>query len=162
MLNEHLNIITNNIEKETDVIVGDMIEQFTILKDAQKDELSTLTSVIEGSVAGYIIDAVNDVKSYMDVKDDSSVINEKLDKLRIELEKSVENTAENITKLLTKSVLTDSITDLRATNEVLLESMTENLNSQLQNFIKDNVSKKFEEKFNIFDKKFTDTIVDKY
>ena len=162
LLNEHLNVITNNIEKETDVIVGDIIEQFTLLKDTQKDELSALTSAIEGSVAGYIIDAVNDMKSYMDVKTDSSIINEKLDKLRIELEKSVENTAENITKLLTKSVLTDSINDLRSTNEVLLESMTDKLNSQLQDFIRDNVSKRFDEKFNIFDKKFTDTVVDKY
>ena len=162
LVSEHFDIITKDIEKETDVIVGDIIEQFGILKDTQKDELSNLTSAIEGSVAGYVIDAVNDMKSYMDVRTDSSVINQKLDKLQSELERSVETTAENITKLLSKSVLTDSIMDLRATNEVLLESMTEKLNSEIQSFIKDNVAKRFDDKFNFFDKKFTDTIVDKY
>ena len=162
LLNEHLDIVTKNIEKETDVIVGDIIEQVGILKDIQKDDLSTLSSSIEGSVAGYVIDAVNDLKSYLDVKTDSSIINEKLDKLCMELEKSVENTADNITRLLSKSVLTDSIADLRSTNEVLLESMTEKLNSEIQNFIKENVSHKLDENFNIFDKRFTETIADKY
>jgi hypothetical protein len=162
LLNEHLDIVTKNIEKETVVIVGDIIEQVGILKDTQRDEISSLTSTIEGSVAGYVIDAVNDLKSYLDVRTDSSIMNEKLDKLNQELQKSVESTAENISKLLSKSVLTDSIENLRTTNEVLLESMTEKLNSGIQDFIRENVSKKFDEKFNIFDKRFTDTIVEKY
>ena len=162
LLNEHLDIVTKNIEKETDVIVGDIIEQVGIIRDTQKDELSNLASTIEGSVAGYVIDAVNDLKSYLDVKTDTSVMNDKLDKLSQEFQKSVENTAENISRLLSKSVLTDSIADLRTTNEVLLESMTEKLNSGIQDFIRENVSKKFDEKFNIFDKRFTDTIVEKY
>ncbi len=162
LLQEHLNIISKDIEKETDVIVSDILEQFSILKDVQKDELSSLTTAIEDSVAGYVIDAVNDLKSYMDVKTDSSVLNGKLDTLRIELEKSVDETTENINKLLEVSVFTDAITDLKATNQVLVTSMTDKLNSQIQTFINENVSKNIEDKVNLLDKKFIETVVDKY
>ena len=168
LVQEHFDTITKNIEKETDVIVGDIIEQFSIFKDVQKDELSSLTAVIEDSVAGYVIDAVNDLKSYVDVKTDSSVLNGKLDTLRIELEKSVDETTENINKLLEVSVFTDTITDLKATNEVLITTMSEKINSQIHSFVQENISstsnisRNIEDKINLLDKKFIDTIVDKY
>ena len=165
LVQEHFDTIAKDIEKETDVIVGDILEQFSIFKDVQKDELSSLTTVIEDSVAGYVIDAVNDLKSYMDVKTDSSVLNGKLDTLRIELEKSVDETAENINKLLEVSVFTDTITNLKATNEVLITTMSEKINSQIRSFVKENISntsKTLEDKINLLDKRFIDTIVDKY
>ena len=162
LIQEHIDILAKDIEKETDIIVRDIIEQFSIFKDAQKDELSSLTTAIEDSVAGYVIDAVNDLKSYMDVKTDSSVLNGKLDTLRIELEKSVDETTENINKLLEVSVFTDAITNLKSTNEVLITTMTDKLNAEITSFVKDNISKNLEDKINLLDKKFVDTIVDKY
>lgn len=162
LINEHFNSISANIEKETDVIVGDIVEQFGILKDSQKDEFSALTNALEGSVAGYIIDAVNDLKSYLDIRTDKADMNAKLDNLKLELEKSFENTAGNINKLLEVSIFNDAITDLRAANEVLVTSVSEKLNDQIREFVRENVSKKLEDKINLFDKKFTDTVVDKY
>ena len=162
LVNEHFNSISSSIEKETDVIVGDILEQFGILKDSQKDDFSSLTNALEGSVAGYIIDAVNDLKSYLDIKTNSADLNGKLDTLRIELQKSFDDTAENINKLVEFSVFNDAITDLRAANEVLVTSMSDKLNTQIQEFVRENVSRKLEDKINLFDKKFTDTVVDKY
>ena len=162
LVKEHSEIITKNIERETDVIVGEIIEQFETLKDNQKDDVSNVIGSIEGSVSGYIIDAVNDLKSYMDIRTDNTIIDSKLDALRNELTKSVDETTENINKLLQLSVFTDSITDLRTTNEVLLETMTEKINTQIKDFVKENVTKKFDEKLNILDKRFIDTVVDKY
>ena len=101
-----------------------------------------------------MIDAVNDMKSYLDVKTDTSILNSKLDSLKSELERSVEDTANNMSKLVELDTFNDSIGDLRAANEVLASSLTEKLNKQIQEF--------FDNKFVLFDKKFTDTVVDKY
>ena len=162
LLNEQFEIVGKNIEKETDVIVSDLIEQFSLLKDFEKDELSSLLSSLEGSVAGYVLDAVNDLKSYFDVRTDSTVMNAKLDNLAKDLQASVEETSNNINKLLEVSVFSDAITDLKATNTVLIDTMAEKLNTQIQEFIKKNVSVSLGERINLFDKKFTDTITDKY
>ncbi len=162
LVKERFDILTKDIEKEADILVGDLIEQCNLIKDTQKDELSALSSALEGSVAGYVIDAVNDLKSYLDVKTDTSMLDRKMDTLRTELEKYIEDTSENINKLIDLSVFTNSITDLKATNEVLITSMTDKLNKQIQDFISTNVSKRIDEKVRLLDKKFIDTIVDKY
>ena len=159
---EHSDIVSRDIEKETDVIIKDLTEQFDIIRNAHKDDMSILTTSIENSVSGYIIDAVNDLKSYMDIKTDSSVIDGKIDSLRIELSKSIDDTTENINKLLQSSVFAEAISDLRATNEILIGSMSEKLSTQIRDFIKVNVSQKIDDKVILLDKKFTDTIVDKY
>ena len=162
LLKEQFSEISKNIEKETDVIIGEITEQISLIKDSQKDDLSALTSSLEGSVAGYIIDAVGDLKLYIDSSTDSTDINNGIDSLRIELEKAVEETTENLNKLLSVSVFKNSISDLTAANEVLVGSMTDKLNNKIQEFIQEKISKKIDDNFNIFDKKFTDTIVDKY
>ena len=157
-----IDIVTKEIEKETDVIVGDIIEQFELLKDSQKDELMSATNSISGAVEGYISDSINDLKSYLDIKSDSTVINSKIDNLKTELNASVDELFENLNKLLEVSVFSSTISDLKATNEVLINNTADKLNEQVQDFINNNVSKKLEDKLNLFDKKFTDTIVDKY
>ncbi len=162
LLKEQLDSIVNNIEKETDVITGDLLEQFAILKDTQKDELQMLGTNIEGVIEGYICDSVNDIKSYLDIKTDSSILNTKLDNLKTELENSSDSVLENINKLLEISVFSDAISDLKTTNQVLVTSMADDLNKKLTEFITENVSNNLEDKFNYFDKKFIDTIVDKY
>ena len=162
LIKEHSNIISKDIEKETDVILGELLDQFNEIKDFQKDELAALTTSIEGSVAGYVLDATNDLKSYFDMRTDTSVIDGKIEALRQDLMKSIDDTSENVHKMLEVSVFNDTITDLRAANEVLIETMTDKLNTKLQNFVKENVTNKFEDKLNLLDKKFIDTIVDKY
>lgn len=162
LVEEQFNLITKNIEKETDVIVGDLIEQFDILKADSKDAISSFTSNIEGSVAGYVIDAVNDLKSYLDIKTDTTIQDSKLDSLRGELSKYIDETTENINKLVEISVFSDAIGDLKSTNEVLITSMADKLNNQIQEFIEQNAVKKLDDKLNLFDKKFIDTVVDNY
>ncbi len=162
LIKEQSELISEKIEKETDILIGELIERFNSLVSAHKDDMSLLTTAVEDSVSGYIIDAVNDLKSYMDVKTDSSVIDGKLDSLRTELSKVLDDTTENINRLLQASVFADAISDLRATNEVLINTMSEKLNSQIRSFIGENVSAKIDDKFNLLDKKFVDTIVEKY
>ena len=162
LIKEQSELISEKIEKETDILIGELIERFNSLVSAHKDDMSLLTTAVEDSVSGYIIDAVNDLKSYMDVKTDSSVIDGKLDSLRTELSKVLDDTTENINRLLQASVFADAISDLRATNEVLINTMSEKLNSQIRSFIGENVSSKIDDKFNLLDKKFVDTIVEKY
>ena len=162
LVKEHSELISDEIEKETDMLVKELSERLNILTTAHKDDLSLLTTALEDSISGYIVDAVNDLKSYVDVKSDNSIIDGKLDSLRTELAKTIDDTTENINKLLQASVFADAISDLRATNEILLTSLSDKLKEQIQEFIQSNVSVKMEEKFNLLDKKFVDTIVDKY
>ena len=162
LIKEQSELMSEKIEKETEILIGELIERFNSLVSAHKDDMSLLTTAVEDSVSGYIIDAVNDLKSYMDVKTDSSVIDGKLDSLRTELSKVLDDTTENINRLLQASVFADAISDLRATNEVLINTMSEKLNSQIRSFIGENVSAKIDDKFNLLDKKFVDTIVEKY
>ena len=162
LVKEEIKLLNKKIENEADVISGDVIEQFEMFKDAQKDELTNLTTQIEGSVAGYIADSVNDLKSYFDIKADSSVLNSKFDNLKLSMEETAEAVTDNLNRLLELSVFSDAITDLKSTNEVLVNSMAEKLNGQIEDFIKINVTQKLGDRLNLFDKEFTDSVVDKY
>lgn len=157
-----LNIIADNIEKEADVIVKDLLEQMNMMREFQKDELSKLTIHIESSVEDYIYNHINDLKSYIDVKTDSSGLNSKIDSIGTDLRRSAEDMLAASNKLLQASVFDDAMADMKKANEILVSTMAENLNSQLQNFITSNISQNISDKFNLFDKKFTDTVVDKY
>ncbi len=156
LVSKNADIILDNIEKETDVIVKDLIEQFNLMRDAQKDELSKLTIHVESSVEDYIYTHINDLKAYLDVKTDSTIINHKLDGLKTDIDKSVEDVLDNISKLISAGA------DSKAANEILITSMSDKINSQIQSFINVNVAQRFDERFNLLDKKFVDTVVDKY
>ena len=67
-----------------------------------------------------------------------------------------------INKFLETSVFSSAMSELRSANEILVNSMAEKLNQQLSEFMSENVTEKLSEKLNIFDKKFIDTVVDKY
>lgn len=157
-----LNIIADNIEKEADVIVKDLLEQMNMMREFQKDELSKLTIHIESSVEDYIYNHINDLKSYIDIKTASSGLNSKIDSIGTDLRRSAEDMLAASNKLLQASVFDDAMSDMKKANEILVSTMAENLNSQLQNFITSNISQNISDKFNLFDKKFTDTVVDKY
>ncbi len=162
LLKEHFDILKKDAEKETDVIIGDILEQFNIMHDSQKDNLSELSNSIEGSVSGYIHSAVEDIKSFVEVQTDSSELKDKLDSLNNDMQVSLHQTASSINKLLQESVFNNSIDNLKATNQILVESMAENINSKLQDFMKENISKDLSEKISIFNKDVTDTIINKY
>ncbi len=162
LVKEELNSLVDSIEKETDVIVGDLIEQIGMLKDFQKDEIAKLATQIENSVEDCIYKHIDELKSYFDIKSDNAAMNSKLDNIGAELSRSAEDILAASGKLLEASVFDDAISDMKKTNEVIIASMSENLNRQIQEFIKSNISADIKDKFVLFDKKFTDAVVDKY
>ena len=157
-----LEVISGNIEKETDVLVKDLLEQMSIIKDFQRDELSKLATQIEASVEDYIYTNISELKSYLDVKSDTSILNGKLDSISTDLSRTAEDILAASNKLLTASVFDNAMADMKTANNVLISTMAENLNSRIQNFVKSDVISGFDERFNLFDKKFVDTVVDKY
>ena len=161
-LKNELDNVTKNIEKETDVIASDLIEQFEYLKDSLQEELTSLSSRVSDIVSNSVLEAVNDLKSYFDIKSDSSVMNTKFDNLKSDIDETIDAVFENLNKLPDVSLFNNAVADIRTANEVLIESMTNTLNEQFQDFMLNNVSKKIDEKFSLLDKKFIDTIVDKY
>lgn len=162
LVQKECELVSEDIEKETDVIVKDIIEQFNLFKDLQKDELSKLTVHVESSIEDYIFNYINELKSYMDVKTDSTVMNQKLDNIKSELSETTDDMISTMNKFLEASAFSSAMSDLRAANEILVSSTTEKLNKQINEFILANVTNKFEDKLNLFDKKFIDTVVEKY
>lgn len=161
-IKNELNLVAENIEKEADVIVKDVLEQTAILKDAQRDEILKLSSQIENFVEDHIFNSINDLKSYLDVKFDESSVQGKLDNIAQTLSKTAEDMLSVSSRLLESSVFDNSISDLRASNQILINTMSENLEKQLRVFIQDNVATKIDNNFKLFGKSFTDIVVDKY
>lgn len=162
LVQKECELVSEDIEKETDVIVKDIIEQFNLFKGIQKDELDKLTVHVESSIEDYIFNYVNELKSYLDIKTDSTIINQKLDNIQSELNNTVDDMLSTMNKFLEASVFSSAMSDLRTANEILVNSTADKLNKQINDFVLENVTNKFEDKLNLFDKKFTDTIVDKY
>ena len=162
LFKDQFNNILSEIERESDNITNNLIEQINLIKDSQNDTISNYTTQIEFSVQGYINDSIEDLKSYLDIKTDTSVINSKLDNLKLDLNKSIEDTLANLNKILEASVFESAISDIKVTNEILLNSVSEKMCEQIQNFISENVKNPIYDKLNIFDKNFIDTLIDKY
>ena len=162
LVQKECELVSEDIEKETDVIVKDIIEQFNLFKGIQKDELDKLTVHVESSIEDYIFNYVNELKSYLDIKTDSTIMNQKLDNIQSELNNTVDDMLSTMNKFLEASVFSSAMSDLRTANEILVNSTADKLNKQINDFVLENVTNKFEDKLNLFDKKFTDTIVDKY
>ena len=139
-----------------------LIEQVELLKSNQKDELANMTAQIEDSVADYISDSVNELKSYLDIRTDNTVMSTKFESLSDSLTETSESVLDSLNKLVELSVFSDAIADLKSANSAIAESMAEKLNEQIEDFIKINVTQNISDKLNLFDKKFIDTVVDKY
>ena len=162
LVQKECELVSEDIEKETDVIVKDIIEQFNLFKGIQKDELDKLTVHVESSIEDYIFNYVNELKSYMDIKTDSTIMNQKLDNINSELTNTVDDMLSTMNKFLEASVFSSAMSDLRTANEILVNSTADKLNKQINDFVQENVTNKLEDKLNLFDKKFIDTVVDKY
>ncbi|MBO5738560.1 hypothetical protein J6R97_04390 [bacterium] len=158
---KELDLMTKNIEEETDIIVRELIEQFDLLKKSQHDEIVNLTSQIEDIINAHIYNNIEDLKSYLDIKTDNSIINSKLDNLKLEVSSIIEDLTKNVNRLLDTNLFTATINDFRATNEIFINTAIDRVNSKLEQFIEENY-KFYEDKFTLFDKKFIGTVVDKY
>ena len=171
ILDRELKVISSNIEKETDTIFAELTEQFEILKKSQEDETIKITSGIDAIVTDQIAANIEDLKSYLDIKTDNSILSEKLDSLKLELSATFDETIKTLNKTLNTDVFTSSISDFKAANEIIMSSSIDKLNDNLERFIADNLkdiagaldssSKSVEDKLALFDKKFIDTVVDK-
>ena len=171
-LQKELDSLSQNVEKETDVIIGELIDQFELLKKSQADETVKLTNQIEDIVSSHIYNNIEDLKSFFDIKTDTSVMLGKLDNLKIELTDSVEKLITNLNKLLDANLFTSAMSDYRVAVELLINSSVEGLNDRIEDFISRNIAdigelisadrKDIEDKLALFDKKFIDTVVDKY
>lgn len=84
-----------------------------MMREFQKDELSKLTIHIESSVEDYIYNHINDLKSYIDVKTDSSGLNSKIDSIGTDLRRSAEDMLAASNKLLQASVFDDAMSDMK-------------------------------------------------
>ena len=162
LVQKECELVSEDIEKETDVIVKDIIEQFNLFKGIQKDEFDKLTVHVESSIEDCIFNYVNELKSYLDIKTDSTIMNQKLDNIQSELTNTIDDMLSTMNKFLEASVFSSAMSDLRTANEILVNSTADKLNKQINDFVLENVTNKFDDKLNLFDKKFTDTIVDKY
>ena len=171
-LKKELDLMSKNVEKETDVIIGELVEQFDLLKSAQADDVVNLTSRIEDIVNAHVYNGIEDLKSYLDIKTDTSILSGKLDNLKIEMTSSVDDLISNMNKLLDAGVFTSAMSDYRLANEILVNSAVDRLNDKIEAFINENIktigdvlttdSKNIEDKLSLFDKKFSDTVVDKF
>jgi len=172
LINNKLDALSKDVEKETDVIIAELIEQFDLLKKSQADEVVNLTSRMEEIVNAHIYNNIEDLKSYLDIKTDNSVLSSKLDNLKVEMSSSFEGVVTNLNKLLDAGDFSSAIADYRIANEILINSSIDSLNDKIKSFLSENFtlltealngnSKVIEEKFALFDKKFIDTLVDKY
>ncbi len=161
-IKNELKVISDAIENEADSVGNKLLEQMSIMRDFQRDELIRITEQIQEKIEDSIYNNLNDLKSYIDLKSDKSVINSKLDVINSSLNKTAEDMLSVSNKLLSTSVFENSMLDMKTTNEILISTMADNLNSQIQNFLKLNIEKDIIESFNLFDKKFIDTVVEKY
>jgi len=165
-------LLTENIEKETDAIIAELVEQFDLIKKSQADDIINLTTKIEDIVSGQIFNNIEDLKSYLDVKTDNTDFINRIDNLKIEVANGISDLLERQNKLLETGVFTSSIKDFKLANEVLINSSIDRLNDKIEQFISDNSttiagvieqkSINIEDKLSLFDKNFVETLVEKY
>ncbi len=171
-MQDKLKAISAEIEKETDIIVAELVEQFDTVKKSQEDAAIQITTGIESIIESQIYNNIEDLKSYLDVKTDTSIMTDKLDNLKVEVTATLENVISDLNKMLKSDVFTTALSDYRVANEILINSATERINEKIADFMGSSSSqlndlvgkglKGVENKLALFDKKFVETLVDKY
>ena len=172
VLKNELKTISGEMEKETDAVIAELTDQFSSLRDSQQDDVVRLTSRIEEVVASKLYENIDELKAYFDVKSSDNALALKLDNLGGDISKTLENMSGNISKLLDGGAFNNAMSDFRLANEIMVNASIDRINEKIEAFINDNIktiagvlsedTKKVEEKLSLFDKKFTDTVVDKY
>ena len=62
--------------------------------------MDKLTVHVESSIEDYIFNYVNELKSYLDIKTDSTIMNQKLDNIQSELNNTVDDMLSTMNKFL--------------------------------------------------------------
>ena len=160
------------VEAETDAIISELTEQFSVLKQSQYDETVKLTNAIESLVADQIYNNIEDLKSYLDVKTDNTIIREKLDYLKSDLTASFENLITNLNKMLPADIFNNAFSDYRLANEILINTSVDNMNDKIKGFLAEHSGyiaevyesgyKNLENRLALFDKKFIEALGSKY
>jgi len=167
-LKSELQIISTNVEKETDIIISELIEQFDLLKKSQNDDVINISSRVEEIVNAHIYNSVEDLKSYLDIKTDDSVLNSKLDNIKIEISDSFSNVITNLSKMLDNNTFVSAMSDFKLANEIVLNTAVDNLNDKFEDFINANFTdiidnnKVINDKLTLIDKKVVDLITEKF
>lgn len=162
---KELDLMSKNVEKETDLIIGELAEQFDILKQSQTDEVISLTTKLEDIVSTRIYENMEDLKSYLDVKTDNSTLVEKIDLLKNEMLDSFSGVLSNVNKMLDVSLFKGELGDFRFSVENLITDAANNLNDKLSAFVCENIkfsTDKLDEKLTLFNKNFIENLTDKY
>ncbi len=162
---KELNLISKNIEKETDLVIGELVEQFDLIKKANIDEIISFTTKIEDIVASKIYDNIEDLKSYLDVKTDNSTLIEKIDIFKNDTLESLNSVLSNVNRMLDASLFNDEFSDFRVLVEALITESADNLNDKLSAFVCENLkfsTDKLDEKLTLFNKTFIENLTDKY
>ena len=120
LLKNEINLISNNIEKETDVLINELIEQFELLKKSQADIIVNVTTQVDDIISSHIYNNIEDLKSYLDVKTDNSILTSKLDNLKTEFSSSIQEMFEYLNKLLVSDAFLTTISDYRTANELFI------------------------------------------
>lgn len=171
-LQKKLNSISSEIEKETDAIIAELADQFDAVKKTQQDTAVQITSGIESLIEGQLFNNIEDLKAYLDVKTNTSDLSAKLDNLKLDMTSSFESAISDLNKMLNADVFTSALSDYRIANEILINSAADRINEKVAGFIAETSTqlsgsisqetKNIESKLALFDKKFIDTVIDKY
>ena len=140
-LTSEVNAISTNIEKETDTVISEIIEQFDLLKKSQNADIVNLTTAIEEVINSHFYNNIEDLKSYLDIKLDNSLIVTKLDLLKSDITANIEEVVNNISKLMNPSLFTTAINDYKVANEILINTAIDRINNNIESFIEENLSK---------------------
>ena len=171
-LKKELKIISGDIEKETDAVIAELLEQFNAVRQSQQDDVINISNRVEEVIASKLYDSIDDLKGYLDLKANDNTISLKLDNLSGEISKELSDLSNNVSQMLDCGVFNSAMSDFRLANEIMVNAAADKINERIESFISENIktiggilvedTKKIEDKLALFDKKFTDTVVDKY
>ena len=171
-LERELKVVTGEIEKETDAVIAELLDQFNAIRQSQQDDVINISNSVEEVIASKLYDSIEDLKGYFDLKTNESDISLKLDNISADINKELSDLSDNVSKMLDGGVFNSAMSDFRLANEIMVNAAIDRINERIESFISENIktiggvlvedTKKIEDKLALFDKKFTDTVVDKY
>ena len=172
IVKQELKSVSGDVEKETDVVIAELTGQFENLRNSQADDVNGMINKMEELVSSQVYNNIEDLKSYLDIKTDNSILSNKLDLLSSSINSSFGDVISDVSKMLDAGAFSSAISDFRLANELLVNSAVNNMNDRIESFINENIksingmleedSRKIEDKLALFDKKFVDALTDKF
>ena len=172
ILKSEVEYISKTVERGTEDLVSDLSEQFNMLKQAQNDSVTDITSAVENIISDHVYNNIEDLKAYFNANLSTDVYSEKLDNLKLDILSVLEKLVINVNKMIDSDNFASALSDFRLANEILINTAIDGINDKIRDFIKENMSsvvselsenaKSIESKLSLFDKKFVETLTDKY